>query len=740
MASQTENFDVLEDEKRELRANMEDGNNDVVVVAQSGSFQSTETEPTKCQDGEKGKKIEDNEQVTINSVKLTLKDDPASLKSSFEDSQGDGKHANINHGGIVSEVKTGLSTDPSKQHMASENNELEEDCGQGNEVQVVNDTCEDSFVQNNGLSVQENDLANDAMSGLGLAKVDGDMDVVVEDDIQIAVSSDLSDPDSRHVNEEISELAPPDQTLPEKAEDTGKNMEIIESEEAGAMMENEEEENEEVQSSVQISDAVVVAEALVDASELIENAEGTIAVKNLSETEPEHPETTVDEKDFDIIIMEETQGEERESVNVSTEMNEEEVKEKGVSNAEYMCEECGKSFTHLSSKKRHILKHTEVESHTYKCLACSKTFQYNSSLKRHLRLHSEEPTGKPYTCKECSKAFMYATSLKRHLKTHAGKEIYPCPHCQRCFEYVSSLKRHEKLHTEGKGFKCNVCSKSFGYLSSLTRHHRVHQKTLKCDKCSKVFRLYKSLAKHYVEHGVPLRDDELAAMAAEGEPEEDGDSNMDVDEANGEEDAKTKEEGEINESETPEEDGVRASMAVDNETTESQVNAIDGDVIDLQSAENHPFVKFVVSQNTLTLEQFQSFQQAQGMTTSDADTNQEVSFAVVQPDGGTVINENCTMVTEGVEECTGTPVGGIVFVEVDQNNKVTERHMEGLQASNLLQLLQAVEGFATENAVEGEEQKAEESEEKESTEVAAEVKKEQPEEEEPETPIGTDKE
>ena len=739
MASQTENSDVLDDGKGDLHENMEDTNYGVVVVAQSGSFQSIKTEHTKLQEGEGGEKIEDNEQVTINSIKLEGEDGPSSFKSSiFEDNQGDGKHANIKHGGIVAEVKAGLSTDSGKQQMVSENNELEEDHEERNEVQAVGYDCQDSLDPSNGLNMRENDMADNEVEGL--AKDDGDMATTREDNIQIAVSSDLSDPDSHQINEEIPELAPPDQALPRKSEDAGKDIEVTESEEAGAMIIDIDEKNDEMQSTVQVSDAVVVAEALVDGAELTEDAEETVAVRNLSGTEQENPESTGDDNGFDIVIMEETQGGERQSMNESTEMNEEEVKEKVVSNAEYLCEECGKSFTHLSSKKRHMLKHTEIDSQTYKCLACSKTFQYNSSLKRHLKLHSEEPTGKAYTCKECSKAFMYATSLKRHLKTHAGKEIYPCPHCQRCFEYISSLKRHEKLHTEGKGFKCSVCSKSFGYLSSLTRHNRVHQKTLKCDKCSKVFRVYKSLAKHYVEHGVPVREDDLAAMAVEGEAEDDGDSNMDVDEANGEEGAKAKEEGEIKESEMIEEDNVRASMAVNNETTESQVNAIDGDVIDFQSAENHPFVKFVVSQNTLTLEQFQSFQQAQGMPSSDTDTNQEVAFAVVQPDGGTVLSENCTMVTEGVQECTGTPVGGIVFVEVDQNNKVTERHMEGLQASNLLQLLQAVEGFATENVVEGEEQRAEESEEKKGMEVADEAKEEQAKEEQPEVPVKTDKE
>ena len=408
-------------------------------------------------------------------------------------------------------------------------------------------------------------------------------------------------------------------------------------------------------------------------------------------------EERIQAKDLEVVIMSEMDGIVESDVQQDEPNIDSDVKMEGARGQDFVCEECGKAFTHISSKKRHMLKHKEGESPVvYQCLACSKTFQYNSSLKRHLKLHSAESSGKSYTCKECSKAFMYATSLKRHMKTHAGKEIYPCPHCQRCFEYISSLKRHSKLHTEGKGFKCHICSKAFGYLSSLTRHQRVHQKSLTCTKCNKEFRLYKSYVKHLEQHGEVLGEAELAAMQVE--ESDGGEEEIDEDRETKEADSSScDKEGVVEELDENEVSASMVAKSMGEPNDKNQLDVIQGDVIDLQSAENHPFVKFVVSQNAVTLEQLQSFQASQAANNSDEGQGENaVAYAVVHTDENAVIGEN-SIVSSEIGDLSGAPVGGIVLVEFDQNNKVTERHMEGLQASNLLQLLQAVEGFAVES-------------------------------------------
>ena len=444
-----------------------------------------------------------------------------------------------------------------------------------------------------------------------------------------------------------------------------------------------------------------------DSSPVTNSADGKLLVSSaeiLQDNDPSdfkeiiagrNDEQGIQGKNLEVVVMPEMDGIVASDVQNQDASIDSDIKMEDARSQDFVCEECGKRFTHISSKKRHMLKHKEGESPVvYQCLACSKTFQYNSSLKRHLKLHSAESSGKAYTCKECSKAFMYATSLKRHLKTHSGKEIYPCPHCQRCFEYMSSLKRHSKLHTEGKGFKCNICSKAFGYLSSLTRHQRVHQKSLTCTKCNKEFRLYKSYVKHLEQHGEILGEAELAAMQVEESDggDEEIEDEIESKEAHGSSHDKEGAVGELDENE------VSASMvakSMDESDEKNQLDAIQSDVIDLQSAENHPFVKFVVSQNAVTLEQLQSFQASQAANSSGESEN-AVAYAVVHADENAIIGEN-NIVSSDIGDLSGTPVGGIVLVEFDQNNKVTERHMEGLQASNLLQLLQAVEGFAVES-------------------------------------------
>ncbi len=486
------------------------------------------------------------------------------------------------------------------------------------------------------------------------------------------------------------------------------------------------------QNLLELANASVAKEEISTEDKGIENGEGQDEILEQETPSPDESglkKIEEDEVDDQTFTEANQDGGEDETVQVmipiisGEDVNE--VKEETVTeeesksgNIDYTCEECGKKFTHLSSKKRHMLKHKCGEMPViYQCLACSKTFNYNSSLKRHLKLHTEA-NGKEYVCKECNKAFMYATSLKRHLKTHSGKQIYPCPHCQRCFEYISSLKRHEKLHTVGKGFKCEICSKSFGYLSSLTRHQRIHENSFQCGKCDKKFRFLKPYIKHaQQEHGETIdpRDVSLEGMKTEN-GHVDENIEMEVDQ-NIEED----EEHSIAPKDTSCEtdDAIDSvQMSVDKEESgankdEKLTSTLHGEVLDLQAAENHPFVKFVVSQNTVNLEQLQNFhpqqqpEQSSGQETNVETPTSNVTYALVQADNNSVVDvENCTMVTEG-QSYSDSSVGGIVLVELDQNNKVTERHMEGLQASNLLQLLQAVEGFAVEQTINLDENQAE---------------------------------
>lgn len=161
----------------------------------------------------------------------------------------------------------------------------------------------------------------------------------------------------------------------------------------------------------------------------------------------------------------------------------------------YTCETCGKQFRFLHELEKHQLFQTTP----FKCYVCNKTFSHISDFKQHMFLHSYT---RPFKCDTCGRGFRKSEGLRKHSKVHAGVYIFKCETCGRGYGTSKGLKEHSKMHTENLLFKCETCGKSFEQPEGLKNHVKRHVKYRRfiCETCGKTFIQKKTLIRHQEIH------------------------------------------------------------------------------------------------------------------------------------------------------------------------------------------------------------------------------------------------
>ncbi|KAK7487338.1 hypothetical protein BaRGS_00021427, partial [Batillaria attramentaria] len=176
------------------------------------------------------------------------------------------------------------------------------------------------------------------------------------------------------------------------------------------------------------------------------------------------------------------------------------------------CDVCGKTFSDVSSLKRHARLHTEQHQHA--CERCSKVFWDQGSLKRHrqrgckpgmsgddVKVEPEvkaDPAGDAkFLCTQCKKVFPTKEDLTLHEKAHRVTPDLRCAVCRKSFPDPASLRRHARMHSSSRPYACDVCHKGFADNGSLAKHRArgcyplsaatLDAEKLPCVDCGKVF-------------------------------------------------------------------------------------------------------------------------------------------------------------------------------------------------------------------------------------------------------------
>lgn len=137
----------------------------------------------------------------------------------------------------------------------------------------------------------------------------------------------------------------------------------------------------------------------------------------------------------------------------------------GKDSNDYLCEVCGKSFSHDYLRESH--KRMVHSNETGPCHICGKILRI-SYLNTHIAMTHKKNAQLP--CGICGKSFKTRSDRDKHAAIHNIAKPFKCVYCPRRFTQLSNMKHHMRQHTGEKPYECDKCKESFTHKVSLKNH------------------------------------------------------------------------------------------------------------------------------------------------------------------------------------------------------------------------------------------------------------------------------
>lgn len=110
-----------------------------------------------------------------------------------------------------------------------------------------------------------------------------------------------------------------------------------------------------------------------------------------------------------------------------------------------ICDICGKEVKNTSILRIHRKVHFEQIKRTFECYLCQKVLLSRNNLKHHILITHITDNAAIHICSYCGKGFSRLNKRNRHMKTHLNVFPFSCDYCEKKFRYKNKLNVSTEL-------------------------------------------------------------------------------------------------------------------------------------------------------------------------------------------------------------------------------------------------------------------------------------------------------